>query len=86
MFTGLKLFVESSALTRLLANLFIFLILSGSGFIAIWQILHNEPVNPYCIALLSSGLTYGSTMLGVHLGAVTSTNAPVPSPVKEVQP
>lgn len=83
-------FITSSALTRLLANLFVFVALVAALFVAMVEVLKNEAINPIVYTLLSSGLVYGVSILSVHIGVVatgagsttdttTSTTPPAPS-------
>jgi hypothetical protein len=58
----------NSAFTRFLATLFLFLVLVGASVIAGIEIIVGQPLNTYAIALVSGGLTYSLTLLGVHLG------------------
>lgn len=65
----MKDFVTSSALTRLLANVFVFVVLLGAVFVLIYQIIHDNPISPICYSVVSAGLTYAIMLLGVHTGA-----------------
>lgn len=64
----MKDFVVSSALTRLLANVFIFLSLVVCLFIAAWQIMMSMPINPLVYTVISTGMAYSLMLLGVHTG------------------
>jgi hypothetical protein len=57
-----------SALTRFMATLFLFLVLVGASVIVGIEIIENQPLSPYAIALVSGGLSYSLTLLGIHLG------------------
>lgn len=61
-------FVQSSALTRLLANIFIFLVLVTAVFIAAWKVLNNQQIDPLCYTAIAGGMSYAINMLGVHAG------------------
>lgn len=84
----MKDFVTSSALTRLLANVFIFISLIVCLAIGAWEILNNEPINPLVYTVVSTGLAYSATVLGVHIGvgqntATTTDNRPPTLSTKE---
>lgn len=64
----MKDFVISSALTRLLANIFIFLSLCVALFIGAWQIIASMPINPLVYTVVSTGMAYSLMLLGVHTG------------------
>lgn len=64
----MKDFVVSSALTRLLANVFIFLCLIVALFIAAWEIIASQSINPLAYTVISTGLAYSLMLLGVHTG------------------
>lgn len=76
----MKDFVVSSALTRLLANVFIFMCLLISLFIAAWEIIASQPINPLCYTVVSTGLAYSLMLLGVHTGISMPQD---PSPQQE---
>jgi ABC-type Co2+ transport system permease subunit len=65
----MKDFVTSSALTRLLANVFVFVVLVAAVGVLSYQIINNQQVNPICYSVVSGGLTYAVAMLSVHAGA-----------------
>jgi hypothetical protein len=71
----MKDFVTSSALTRLLANLFMFIILTGAVLIGGYEVMNNQPLNPLVLTIASSGITYACTLLGVHVGIMIPTPA-----------
>jgi hypothetical protein len=60
--------LTNSATTRFMATLFLFILLVGAAAIAGIEIVQGKPLNTYAIALLSGGVTYSLTLLGVHLG------------------
>jgi len=60
--------VSDGTLARLLAMLFLFFVVLGSAAIAGYQIVENQPMNPYVLALVSAGISTALTMFGVHLG------------------
>lgn len=64
----MKDFVVSSALTRLLANIFIFLCLVVCLFIGAYEIVMGEPINPLVYTIVSTGMAYSLMLLGVHTG------------------
>lgn len=64
----MKDFVNSSALTKLLANIFIFLVLVAAVGVAVYSKLNNQAIDPYVAGLLGSGITYAASILGVHIG------------------
>lgn len=72
----MKEFVTSSALTRLLANVFIFLCLIVCLFIGAWEIIATQPINPICYTVVSTGMAYALMLLGVHAGAQLPTSGP----------
>ncbi len=61
-------FITGGALARLLATLFLFCILIGASVILSVEIVNNQPLNPYAMALVGAGLSYSLTLLGIHLG------------------
>jgi hypothetical protein len=63
-------FINSSALTKLLANLFIFFVLIAAVGIAVYDTANNLPVNSYITGLIGGGMTYAVGILGVHIGGV----------------
>ncbi len=69
-------FVTSSALTRLLANIFIFLVLLASLLVGALEVMANQPINPLIYATLSMGMVYAATILGMHSGVVASGLTP----------
>lgn len=82
-------FINSSALTKLLANIFIFIVLLASTGIAVYDALTNQQINPYVSALLGGGLTYAAALLGVHVGSVVSagvTPVSTPAPLEQQGP
>jgi len=61
-------FVSDGTLARVLAMLFLFLFMVGTAGVAGYEIVMNEPINPYVLTLLGAGLSTALTLLGVHLG------------------
>lgn len=74
----MKDFVVSSALTRLLANIFIFLCLITCLFVGAYQVVAGQPISPICYTVISMGMSYSLMLLGVHTGIATI-------PVEEVK-
>ena len=68
-------FVNSSALTKLLANVFVFLVLIAAIGIAVFDTLTGQPINPYVSTLIGGGLTYAVGVLGMHIGGVQALQA-----------
>ncbi len=68
-------FINSSALTKLLANVFVFLVMIAALAIAGYDTLKNLAINPYVSALIGSGLMYAGTILGFHVGGVQALQA-----------
>ena len=68
-------FVNSSALTKLLANIFVFLVMIVALSIAGFDTLKNLPLNPYVSGIIGSGLMYAGTILGFHVGGVQALQA-----------
>lgn len=66
-------FVTSSALTRLLANVFAFLVITAALAVFIIQTINNQPVNPLCYTVLSTAVGYVCSLLSVHTGSVLTT-------------
>ncbi len=64
----MKDFVISSALTRLLANVFIFLCLIVCLFLGGVEVVRNEAINPIVYTVISTGMAYSLMLLGVHTG------------------
>lgn len=64
----MKDFVVSSALTRLLANVFIFLCLVVCLFIGALEIVRGQAINPIVYTVISTGMAYSLMLLGVHTG------------------
>lgn len=71
----MKDFINSSALTKLLANIFVFLVLVMALGIAAYDTLTGNPVNPYVATLIGGGLTYAVNLLGMHIGGVQALQA-----------
>ena len=71
----MKDFINSSALTKLLANLFVFLVLVAALGIAVFDTISSQPINPYVSTLIGGGLTYAIGVLGVHIGGVQALQA-----------
>jgi hypothetical protein len=63
-------FINSSALTKLLANLFIFVVLVAAVGIAMYDTINNLAVSSYITGLIGGGMTYAVGILGVHIGGV----------------
>lgn len=63
-------FVTSSALTRLLANVFGFIVITAALAVFIIQTVNNQPVNPLCYSVLSTAVGYVVSILSVHTGGV----------------
>ena len=71
-------------MTRLLANIFIFLVLVASLIVAAIEVMASQPINPLIYATLSMGMVYAATILGMHSGVVASGLTPLdasPDPV-----
>ncbi len=81
-------FVTSSALTRLLANIFIFLVLLASLVVGAIEVMQSQPINPLIYATLSMGMVYAATILGMHSGVIASAVTPdvLPPPEMLVPP
>lgn len=71
----MKDFVNSSALTKLLANVFVFVVLIASVGIAVYDALTTQIINPYVSTLIGGGLTYAVGLLGFHVGGVQALQA-----------
>lgn len=71
----MKDFVNSSALTKLLANVFVFVVLIASVGIAVYDALTIQTINPYVSTLIGGGLTYAVGLLGFHVGGVQALQA-----------
>jgi len=82
----MKDFIVSSALTRLLANLFIFLCLVIALFIAAWEIIASQPINPLVYSVVSTGLAYSLMLLGVHTGIAMPQDSSTPTPAVATLP
>ena len=68
-------FVNSSALTKLLAAVFIFILLLAAVGIAIFDTVQRLAVPDYIVGLIEGGLLASATILGVHLGGVQTLAA-----------
>lgn len=77
---SLSQFIASSNLTKLLAIVFLFLVLIASLAIAVYDTFVNIPINPYVTAILGAGLGAAINVLGIHQGAVTASGATGPLP------
>ncbi len=71
----MKDFINSSALTKLLANIFVFLVLVCALGIAAYDTLNGATVNPYVATLIGAGLSYAVNILGMHIGGVQALQA-----------
>ncbi len=68
-------FINSSALTKLLANTFIFAVMIAALVIAVYNVLNNQPINANASLLIEGGLVYAASMLGFHVGGVQALQA-----------
>jgi len=68
-------FVNSSALTKLLANLFIFVTLITLLAIGVYDTVNHLPLPDYITTVLGSAIGYALSVLGVHLGSSTSLSS-----------
>ena len=78
--------INSSALTKLLSIVFIFLSLVAALFVIIvYLCVYRVDPPPYVESIVYLGLAASINMLGVHVGAVTSTaNLPSLPPVTKM--
>jgi hypothetical protein len=79
-------FITSSAMTRLLANIFIFLVLVASLIVAAIEVMQGQPINPLIYATLSMGMVYAATILGMHSGVIAGGSGNGDSPPPLVAP
>ena len=75
----MKDFVVSSALTRLLANIFIFLCLVVCLFVGAYQVVEGQAINPIVYTVISTGMAYSLMLLGVHTGIAMPQEKPMPA-------
>ncbi len=68
-------FINSSALTKLLANVFVFCVLACALGIASYDTINNIAVNSYVSSLIGGGLMYAGGVLNVHIGGVQALQA-----------
>lgn len=73
----MKDFVVSSALTRLLANVFIFLCLIVCLFVGAFQVVEGQTINPIVYTVISTGMAYSLMLLGVHTGIAMPQESPM---------
>lgn len=67
--------INSSALTKLMAIIFIFLSLVTCLFvIAVYLVMYRTTPPDYINNVVYAGLAASINMLGVHIGAVTQSN------------
>lgn len=71
----MKDFVNSSALTKMLAAFFVFAILMACAGLAVYNKFNNQPIDPSVMALLVGGLTSAMGILGVHVGGQQALQA-----------
>lgn len=71
-----KDFITSNALTRLLANVFIFVVVMYAVFIGGQELLSGTPIQPLVYVIVSSALTYATTVIGIHLPSPSVPNPP----------
>lgn len=78
--------INSSALTKLMAILFIFLSLLAALFVIVmYLVVYKQPPPEYVNGIVYAGLAASINILGVHIGAVTSTAAlPLLPPVTKM--
>ena len=62
-------------LTRLFALIFLFLIALGSAALLGSEIIAGKPLDPYALAIVTSGISYSLILLGIHLGNGNATGA-----------
>lgn len=60
-------------MTRLFALIFLFLIAMGSASLIGFDIVAGKPLDPYALAIVSSGISYSLILLGIHLGNNNTT-------------
>lgn len=67
--------INSSALTKLLAIVFIFFcLLAALGIIVVYLCVYKTDPPQYVIGIIYAGLAASINILGVHIGAVTQSN------------
>lgn len=60
---------------KLLASLFLFVLLIGALFVAVWDTIHNIPVPVEVTTILGTGIGYCLTALGFAHGSTTTSVA-----------
>lgn len=60
---------------KLLASLFLFILLIGSTFVAVWNTIHAIPIPIEVTSILSAGIGYCLTALGFAHGSNTTQSA-----------
>lgn len=65
---SLKNAVTASVLTRLLANIFVFLFLCTSLIVAAIQILNGQQVSSIIMTVLGTGIGYALHVVGINQG------------------
>ena len=55
-------------LTRVFALVFLFLVALGSAALVGSEIIAGKSLDPYALAIVSSGISYSLILLGIHLG------------------
>lgn len=68
MWEGLSNAVTASILTRLLANIFAFLVLCAALLVATWELISSQPINPFVATILGTGIGYVLHLLGLNQG------------------
>jgi len=69
-------FVTTGTFARLLATFFLFCMIIGAAVILSAEIISGQPLNAYAIALVSAGLSYSLTIVGVHIATTNGATTP----------
>lgn len=69
----LRQMVQDSTLTRLFANIFLFVLIVGSAFLVGWQVFTRQTPDPWLVGIASVGVGSSIKILGISAG-IAMTN------------
>jgi hypothetical protein len=77
---SLKNAVTASVMTRLLANIFVFLFLCTSLVVAAIQVINGHEVSPIIMTVLGTGIGYALHVLGINQGVTLEPSKDIKKP------
>lgn len=70
--------VKDSTLTRLFANVFLFVLIVGAAFLAGYEIFRGQAVSAWLVGVLGTALGSSIKLLGMSAGAVIASSETTP--------